>query len=406
MLATLIPLFNDNSEVRAYSLATQKENKLLSPLYMGTAAFDGAVRVNGLEVIDNIGLENLSGERKVFVELTQFSVFSEIETDCKVSFDRVVFLIDTTIKPREDYINRITQLKSKGFRFALKKLGLQDFAAYNEILKLMDYFFVDHKKINVQKAKEIFGKAYPELKLVAVNVDTKEEYESLASHGRFDLYEGHFFRMPVTSGDTELSPLKISYLELLKVVNTPDFDITDAADVIGHDTALVVELLKMANRMSVNSEITSIRHAAAMIGQKELKKWINSAVTKELCSDKPNEITRISLIRARFAENLAPFFDLAMKDQELFLMGLFSVLDVILDKPMEEALSMIVVSKEIQQALVEKKGELAPVLDFVIEYEDASWQEISRLIIMNDMDMDMVYKAYVDALAWFKNLFS
>lgn len=406
MLASLIPLFNDKSEVSAYALDTQRDNKLLSPQYMGTAAFDGAVRVNGLEVIENIGLENLSGERDVFVELTQFSIFSEIEKDCKTSFDRVVFLIDTAIKPSQEYFARIDLLKSEGFRFAIQKLGLQDFAAYNEILKRMDYFLVDHKKINVQKARDIFGKAYPNLKLVAVNVDTKEEYDSLTSHGRFDLYEGHFFRMPVSSTDTELSPLKISYLELLKIVNIPDFDISTAADVIGHDTALVLELLKMANRVSVNSEITSIRHAAAMIGQKELKKWINSAVTKELCSDKPNEITRISLIRARFAENLAPLFDMAMQDQELFLMGLFSVLDVILDKPMKEALDMIVVSKEIQEALIEKRGSLAPVLDFIIEYEEASWQEVSRLIIMNDLNTDDVYKAYVDALAWFKDLFN
>ena len=111
---------------------------------------------------------------------------------------------------------------------------------------------------------------------------------------------------------------------------------TKAADIIGRDTALVISLLKMVNRIAVNSEITSIRHAAAMLGQRELKKWINTAVANKLYADKPNEITRLSLLRAKFAENLASSFGLAAQGSELFLMGLFSVLDVILEKPMLE----------------------------------------------------------------------
>lgn len=79
----------------------------------------------------------------------------------------------------------------------------------------------------------------------------------------------------------------------------------------------------MVNRMTVNSGITTIRHAAAMLGQKELKRWINTAVVNQLYADKPSEITRLSLIRAKFAENLAPLFQLQNKTEELFLMGLF-----------------------------------------------------------------------------------
>lgn len=405
MLATLIPLFNDQTEVKAYSLFTQKENKLLNPLQMGTQAFDGAISIHGLDIIENIGLDNLLGDRDAFLELSQFSIFSDIENECNAPAERIVFLIDTRIPPEESFINRIVALRQKGFRFAIKKIGPDKFAEYNEILKQCDFILLDHRKVNVKSAKAIFQKAYPNMKLVAVNVDTKEEYENLTVNGSFDLYEGEFFRMPVREAGEEIAPMKMTYINLLNVVNNPDFDLTEAADVIGHDTALVIRLLEMANRRSINSEITSIRHAAAMIGQRDLKKWINSAVTKELCVDKPSEIVRMSLIRAKFAENLAPSFELASQDQELFLMGLFSVMDVILDKPMEEALSMVKVSKQIEDALINHKGPLSHVLNFMLEYENASWQEVSRLIIMEDMDMDTVYRAYVEALGWFKSLF-
>ena len=143
-----------------------------------------------------------------------------------------------------------------------------------------------------------------------------------------------------------------------------------------------------------------------MLGQRELKRWINTAATKELCVDRPSEIMRMSMIRARFAENLAPSFKLASQSSELFLMGLFSVLDVIIEKPMEQALDMVQVSKEIRQALLEKSGPVAAVYDFLLQYETASWQEVSRQMVVGGIDMDPVYEAYVEALRWFRNLFT
>ena len=158
--------------------------------------------------------------------------------------------------------------------------------------------------------------------------------------------------------------------------------------------------------MAVNSEITSIRHAAAMLGQKELKRWINTAVVNELCSDKPSEITRLSLLRAKFAENLASSFELAGKSSELFLMGLFSVLDLILDKPMDEALKLVKVSHEIEDALLSQKGALADVMEFITQYEAANWQEVSRLIVLKNLDMDRIYDAYMKSLKWYRELVS
>ena len=198
----------------------------------------------------------------------------------------------------------------------------------------------------------------------------------------------------------------MTYIELMNVVNAPDFDLTKAADVIGRDTALVVSLLKMVNRMTINSEITSIRHAAAMLGQKELKRWINTAVTNKLCEDSPGEVTRLSLIRAKFAENLAPLFDEEGQSQELFLMGLFSILDVVLNKPMEEALKIVRVSKPIEKALTKGEGEYGKILKFMRSYEDADWTEVSRVMVLDKIDMDATYKAYLDALKWYRTIYA
>ena len=317
-----------------------------------------------------------------------------------------MLLIDSTVTPTENYLNRITELKKSGYRFAIRKLQIEQFETYKPVLLMMDYILLDHRKIKISVAKEYFSKVYPNIRLCAVNVDSQEDYEKLKADGGYDLYEGTFFRMPIVKAEREVAPLKVNYIELLNIVNEPDYDLTKASDVIQRDTALVISLLKMVNRMTVNSGINSVNHAAAMLGQRELKKWINTAVTKELCADRPSEITRMSLIRAKFAEELADIFDKKGLASELFLMGLFSVLDLILDQPMEKALEMVKVSKMIQDALISGKGELAPILAFMNEYENASWQEVSRLMVLQDIDMDSVYNAYISSLKWYRDLFT
>lgn len=403
MLITLVPLFNKDLTVQAYSVFSQKNNQFLNPLSMMTSSNDGATSVPGLDILQTMGIETISGDTQIFVPLTNISIFSDLEGQSKgMPHSRIVFLLDNTIPPVEMYVDRIKELKEKGFGFAIRKLGVSEFMDYSSILAEMDYIFLNSKRIVVEKAKAFFSQVFPKIKLVAGNIETQDTFSVLKNSGGYDLFEGKFYRVPMTRGSHDVAPVKLTYLSLLKVVNAPDFDLQEAAEVISRDTALTISLLKMVNRIVKTAEITTIRHAAAMLGQKELKKWINTAVTEELYADKPSEVTRLSLLRARFAENLAGQFDLQLKSEELFLMGLFSVLDVILEKPMSEALAMIQVSKDIKDALVFHEGPLAPVLDFLLLYESADWAEISRLLVLKEMDMEQVYESYKETLTWYR----
>ncbi len=406
MLVTLIPLFDENMKVSAYSLFTQKKNFLLYPSLLGSGKNDGASRIEGLELIKNMGIQTLAPAQEIFVSLNNISVFSDIASECDAPHGRLILLIDNGIPPIEMYINRLKELKQQGYRLAIRKLPVSHYEDYREVLALMDYILLDCEQIDITKARIYFNKLYPHLKLCASNIKTSDVFEALKLDNSCTLFEGSFYRLPVTKGNNKVAPLKVNYIELMNLVNTYDFDLTKAADIIGRDTALVISLLKMVNHMAVNSEITSIRHAAAMLGQKELKRWINTAVIHELCSDKPTEITRLSLLRAKFAENLAPAFDLGSKASGLFLMGLFSVLDIILEKTMAEALSLVKVSREIKEALVDGKGEFAELLDFIKQYEAGEWQEVSRLMLLKQIDIQVVYDAYMNSLKWYRDLFT
>lgn len=406
MLATLIPIFDKDLKVFAYSLFSQKEDFLRNPGMQGFSRNDGAGSVNGLDLIGDVGIDTLANDVDVFVPVGNIAVFSpDIEKNTVAPKKRLVLLFDHSITPDDQYVDRLKELKAAGFRMAMRKLQVSEFEEYKPILALLDYIFIDCRKVDVSKAKIYFGQVHPNIRIIVGNLANMDKFDSLKEDPAYAAFEGEFYRLPVTKGDISVSPMKGNYLQLLQMVNNPEFELQRVADIISRDTALVLQLLKMVNRMTVSDGIKNIRHAAAMLGQRELKRWINTAVTKELCSDSPNEITRLSLMRAKFAEDLADVYGLKAKASDLFLMGLFSVIDLILNMPMPEALEKVNVSKEIFDALVDKKGDLAPVLNLMNEYENANWQEVSRLMIVAGKDTDDVYKAYIEAVRWYREVY-
>lgn len=376
----------------------------MNPSLLGSRQFDGAAYVDGLELIQELGTTTLSGGKPIFVSLNNISIFSSLESQCKNTNHAPILLIDQTFPPVSMYTDRIRELREFGYHFAIRNLPVHCYEDYAPILSQMDYVLIDCQKIDAVKASFYFRKLYPDICICASNIPDMETFGKLSPAETISLFEGTFFRMPVTRGEHKVSPLKINYISLLNLIEEDDFDLTKAADIISQDTALIISLLRLANTRSFNSEITSVRVAVSMLGQKDLTRWIQTTVIEKLCSDKPNELMRLSLLRAKFAENLAPVFGMAMRSQELFLTGLFSILDIILDCSMEEALSMVRVSGKIRTALLEHTGSLAEVLHFIVKYESAEWQEVSRQLVLKNIEIPDVSHAWVSSLQWYAKL--
>lgn len=405
MLATLVPLFYEDMSVASYCLYAQKENMYERPHLLIAGKYDGAGSIVGLEVFDSVSEDDLVANCSIIIPINNISLFSNIEQQLTGFDGRIVLLIDQTIKPEESYNKRLQDLKSKGFKLALKDLPLTSLDEFKFMMNDFDLLLINSDTGDVIEQAKEFRKILPNIDLCAENLHTKEEFDSAKESGLFKVFEGTFFRVPINKGDTEVAPIKINYLKLMKVINEPDFDLDDVANVISQDPALTIELLKIANKLTINSNIRSIAQATALLGQKELRRWLNTTLLNGLAAGKPNEITRLSLVRARFAENLAPIFDYAMRKDELFLMGLFSLLNLILDMPMDKALEQVGVSNEIKKALVSDDGIFAPQLEFLLSYEAGDWQEVSRLMVLHDIEMDDVYEAYVEALKWYGSMF-
>ncbi len=405
MLATLVPLFYEDMSVASYCLYAQKENMFENPHLLVAGKYDGAGSIVGLEVFESVSEDDLVANCDIIIPINNISLFANIEQQLTGFDGRIILLMDHSIKPEESYSKRLLDLKSKGFKIGIKDLPLNTIEDYKFMLKDFDLFLINSETGDVVEQAKEFRKYMPDTVFCAENLHSKEEFDVAKDSGLFKIFEGTFFRVPINKQDTEVTPIKINYMKLMTVINQSDFDLEDVANVVAQDPALSIELLKIANKLTINSNIRSINQATALLGQKEIRRWLNTTLFNELAAGKPNEITRLSLIRARFAENLASAFDYAMRKDELFLMGLFSLLNLILDMPMDEALEQVGVSNEIKKALVSDDGIFSPQLEFLLSYEAGDWQEVSRLMVLHDIEMHVVYDAYVEALKWYRKMF-
>jgi len=166
---------------------------------------------------------------------------------------------------------------------------------------------------------------------------------------------------------------------------------------------LTYNLLKLVNSSAFGfrHKIKSVKQAVVVLGEREIKKWINFVVLRDMGKKKPDELTRLSLIRARFAELLAIKTRFNKESEDMFLLGLFSLLDTILNRPIKEVLNEIQASSIIKQALIDGSGEIGMLYKMMIAYEKAEWEDVVLFAEQLKIDDQLVAMAYMEALIWY-----
>ncbi len=402
ILLAPVPLFTKEMTMEACYFRYQKGNDLTGA---GIAAglLDGAMNSPVLETLRNVGVEAFAMDNPVFVPVSPLMLLGDLSRQCPEPYDKIVFLLDGEVEPSELTIAKMRELTDKGFRFGMFRIS--DVQKYKLVLQECEYLFLNQKSAASQIGPFSLPPHLRRLKLVATHVDTAEEFAKVKDRG-FKLFEGNFYRLPLTKGRAAVAPLKVNLVRILNTVQDPDFEFEVLAQIIERDTALTLSLMKLVNspHLRLPGKIKTINHAIAMLGESEVRKWVATSVSRQLGSDKHDEVTRLSLIRAKFAENLAKCLDMRIHERSLFLMGIFSVLDVVLDVSMQEAVKLVRVDDNIKNALVNGSGPFAAVHRFILAYEQADWTSISRELIISGVAVDDIFDAYIDATLWYKTL--
>ena len=241
--------------------------------------------------------------------------------------------------------------------------------------------------------------------MLAEKVETQEEFAAGVQMG-YSLFQGYFFCRPEMMQHHDLPSSKLAYLELLQAATASEFEVQKLAVKIKHEPSLTFRLLRYLNSAAfgLRAEIHSVAHALSLLGERELRKWIAVVSVGVLADGKPDELMTVPLVRGRFCELLAPLAGMPGHANDLFLMGLLSVMDAILDKPLDSILAELPVRSEIKDALQAQKGLYWQLLEIAMAYERADWEKVGALVSATGMNEEKVSSLYVSAVDWSTDL--
>jgi EAL and modified HD-GYP domain-containing signal transduction protein len=243
--------------------------------------------------------------------------------------------------------------------------------------------------------------------LIAKRVEDRAILD-LAKRLGLALFQGFYFQKPETITCRKLSSIQVSRLKLLRLIEEPELDMQEIGAVIQADVSLSYRLLGFLNSafFAFPQKIRSIPQALVLLGWKQLKNWLRLIILTDLTPERTSEIPLHSVQRARFLESVAERHRSADRDAgALFLLGLFSLLDALLEIPMPEVVDELPLAQELKAALCGEPNDYADWLALAEAFERAEWGRIEGLIARLELIPVEVAVAYSEALEWADKLF-
>ncbi|MCL1982745.1 MAG: HDOD domain-containing protein [Clostridiales bacterium] len=402
VLLIATPLFDGDMTVKAYRLCDHNPEIALD-VKGDFREKNQTYYLPGLELIQETGLAPFSGDLPLFVETSRFHVLTGMASNKKLPPGRLILIVSAKEAVDGKLLIGLEGLREKGYSLAVG--GWPENGAGSPLFGYADHVVLDYKDKQFDKQHREARAKLRGKQVIIGGLPDMESYGSFKG-SKNTLFGGSFYNNPVTGGSSEISPLKVNALQLMRQINDDDFDLSTIAKTIERDPSLSISLLRFINSAAVGlrHKVDSINSAVAILGQKEIRRWATIAISISLSQDRPSEITKLSLVRAKFAENLAPLFEMGIFANSLFMTGLFSLLDLILKKNMDEAVNEIAVDNLVREALVDRTGALFKVLDFIYAYEHADWNKVSIIMIRENIEGARVGHAFIDALVWYSQL--
>jgi c-di-GMP-related signal transduction protein len=324
-------------------------------------------------------------------------------------FDDAIFLFSPQnlvievledVVPDGDVIAACKRLKDSGYKIALDDFIVHDLN--NPLLDLASIVKVDFLQTIGSDRKLIADSLLPRnITLLAEKVETGDDFCEGCNLG-YELFQGYFFGKPVIKSGKQFAPSQIMGMRVLQAVFKIPCDYEEICSIISSDISLSYKMLKMVNSpfFGFQKEITSIRHSITLMGHAGMKRFVSLLVISNSSKSNTMELAIIGLTRARIAEQIAPHLGLETDKGSLFLTGLFSLLDALLECPMEALLAELPIAAEIKDALQGIPNKLKKVLDVIVAYEKADWEGFLQAASIVRLQEEHFPAIYSDAIQW------
>ncbi|MEA4834452.1 MAG: EAL domain-containing protein [Anaeromusa sp.] len=395
------PIFDMQRQVYGYELLFRRT---LQNTYDGTDP-DQAT----LDVVTNsfllFGIESLTRGKLAFINFTANNLLTKLPA--MLPREQVAVEILEDVKPDEEVLRRCRELKSAGYM-----LVLDDFVYKKErlpLVELADIVKIDFRATSAAERQQWQAFLAPyDLRLLAEKVETEEEFQEARAAG-YTYVQGYYFSKPALVSGNALPACKANHFKLLQEFSRSDLEFGQIEAVLRKDVSLSYNLLKFINSalFGFRQPIRSLHQAMVLLGHKELSKWGALVALKDMGVDKPGELILSSLVRARFGEQLAMHCVGKICTADAFLLGLFSHLDALLDRPLADILSEIPVKEEIERAFNEEaEGVLSLLYNLMQKYEQGQWQSAAAYAQKIELSEGQVLLGYREALNWAQDVFT
>ncbi|MEE4240845.1 MAG: EAL domain-containing protein [Desulfopila sp.] len=386
------PIFDRNKKIFAYELLFR------AGMSNGFPDIDGNTATSSLlsSSFFTVGIEKIAAGKKAFINFTEQLILKEAPH--LFSKKKLVVEILEDVEPSEAIVAACKELKEQGYQ-----LALDDFVyskRFDSLIALSDIIKIDFRLTPAEEIKKMVPVLQQfNCKLLAEKVETHEEFKDALSLG-FDYFQGYFFAKPEVLKNRDLSTSKLTMLRLISQMNSKEFDVAGLEELVVQDVSISYKLLNYLNsaKFSRLQPLSSVRQAISFLGERGFRQFTSLVATSRLADDKPNELLRISIIRARFLERIG--LELKANDSELFLLGLFSCIDAMLDRSLEEIFTQLPLSENITAPLVERKGELFIFLRLIETYESGNWVAYKYAQKKVGLEDEKIVGFYLEAISW------
>ncbi|MNM87494.1 EAL domain protein [compost metagenome] len=385
-----------------------KKNKIIAyELLFRTGMLNKYNSVDGdnatIEVIKNtlfnFGIEKIAKSKKVFINFTENILKSNILD--LLSPEYVVVEILEDIEPTLEIINICKKLKEMKYTIALDDFVFHN--KYKSLMEFVDIIKVDFRITKGEERKEVIKKIKNKnIKFLAEKVETIEEFNDAVKYG-YSYFQGYYLSKPVVISGKKIPENKIIHMRLLEELNSKDFSLEKVEELIKKDISLSYKLLRIVNsaEFGLKHKVTSIKQALSYTGEIQVKKWLYLVSIKAIGDDRPDFIIFESLARAKFSELIFLKTRFRKDSFNAYLIGMLSLVDVILEKPIDEILEEILVDEEVKSALIgEKNNKYGFLLSLILNYEQGKIDKIFELMEYFNISTDELRSSYMEAIEW------
>jgi len=353
-----------------------------------------------LDASIQMGLEMLCDGRRGFMNCTREVLIKDYMTLLPSTLG-VVEVLESV--PVDDLVvGALQRLKQAGYVIALDDFVPGD--AREPLTEFADILKVDVRQTTIEQSVAMMNKyGRWRCRLLAEKVETREEFAAAKAAG-FIYFQGYFFRKPELMQSREIPANKMNYLRLLREVSQAEIDVRKFEAMIKQEVSITYRLLRYLNSSAfgVQNEVHSIRHALALLGEREVRRWVRLIATLNIAENRSSELVSSAMIRARFCELLSP--KVPHGESDLFLMGLFSMVDAILEIPMAQVLEAIPMDFETKAVLLGKTSNLRPIYDLMLARESGDWESVARATRDLGLNETEVATAYWQAMQWARQI--